>query len=66
MTEVMTWAQIGYHSKPCAFLNTNGYYDHFVKFFEHMEEEGFLYKSLSKQATITESIDQLIDDILES
>ncbi|WP_425393080.1 TIGR00730 family Rossman fold protein [Ekhidna sp.] len=60
MTEVMTWAQIGYHSKPCAFLNTLGYYDHFINFFDHMEKEGFLYKSLHDQAIVEESVTTLV------
>lgn len=65
MTEVMTWAQIGYHSKPCAFLNTQGYFDHFVKFFDHMEAEGFLYKSIHQQATISDDIDKLVEGMLK-
>ncbi|MEQ9466085.1 MAG: TIGR00730 family Rossman fold protein [Ekhidna sp.] len=60
MTEVMTWAQIGYHNKPCAFLNTKGYYDHFIAFFDHMEAEGFLYKSLSDQAIVESEPVELI------
>ncbi|MEP1035628.1 TIGR00730 family Rossman fold protein [Ekhidna sp.] len=60
MTEVMTWAQIGYHSKPCAFLNTNGYYDHFISFFDHMEEQGFLYKSLHDQAIVEGDVEKLV------
>jgi uncharacterized protein (TIGR00730 family) len=64
MTEVMTWAQIGYHAKPCAFLNVNGYYDHFIAFFDHMQEQGFLYKSLQEQAIVDEKIDTLIDKLL--
>lgn len=66
MTEVMTWAQIGYHSKPCAFLNTNGYYDHFISFFDHMEEQGFLYKSLHIQAIIEEDVAKLTEKLTEA
>lgn len=64
MTEVMTWAQIGYHTKPCAFLNTKGYYDHFIAFFDHMEEEGFLYQSLHDQAIVESDVVKLINRIL--
>lgn len=66
MTEVMTWAQIGYHSKPCAFLNTNGYYDHFIAFFEHMEAEGFLYKGLKEQAIVEGDAGELVVRLLKS
>jgi uncharacterized protein (TIGR00730 family) len=60
ITEVMTWAQIGYHAKPCAFLNVNGYYDHFIAFFDHMQEQGFLYKSLQEQAIVEGEVEELI------
>ncbi|MEO9872779.1 LOG family protein [Ekhidna sp.] len=59
ITEVMTWSQIGYHSKPCAFLNTNGYYNHFISFFDHMEQQGFLYKSIHDQAIVEEVVEKL-------
>jgi len=63
ITEVMTWAQIGYHNKPCAFLNTAGYYDHFISFFDHMEAEGFLYKSLHDQAIVEKEPERLVEKI---
>lgn len=63
ITEVMTWAQIGYHNKPCAFLNTNGYYDHFIAFFDHMEAQGFLYKSIHDQAIVEDDIEKLVGKI---
>ncbi|MGM8216110.1 TIGR00730 family Rossman fold protein [Bacillaceae bacterium W0354] len=47
--EVFTWAQIGYHSKPCAFLNIDNYYDPLIDLFDHMIEKGFAdssYKNL--------------------
>ncbi|HTH48533.1 MAG TPA: TIGR00730 family Rossman fold protein [Candidatus Limnocylindria bacterium] len=28
--EVLTWAQLGIHTKPCGLLNVNGYYDGFL------------------------------------
>lgn len=40
--EVYTWQQLGYHAKPCAFLNVNGYYDRLFSFFDQMVAEGFL------------------------
>ena len=64
MTEVMTWAQIGYHSKPCAFLNTNSYYDHFISFFNHMEKEGFLYKTIHEQAVVSDDVKKLVESML--
>lgn len=40
--EVLTWAQLGEHRKPCGLLNASGYYDPLLALFEHMVEKGFL------------------------
>ncbi|PYI55979.1 TIGR00730 family Rossman fold protein [Paenibacillus flagellatus] len=47
--EVFTWAQLGYHRKPCALLNVNRYYDPLLSLFDHMIGQGFMkepYKRL--------------------
>ena len=40
--EVLTWAQLGEHRKPCALLNPGGYYDPLLAVFDHMVAKGFL------------------------
>lgn len=40
--EVLTWAQLGLHRKPCGILNVEGYYDPLLKMFDHSVAEGFL------------------------
>ncbi len=40
--EILTWAQLGIHAKPCVLVNTGGYYDHLLKFLEVAIAEGFL------------------------
>ena len=40
--EILTWAQLGIHTKPCLMVNTDGYYDHLLSFLEVAIEEGFL------------------------
>jgi uncharacterized protein (TIGR00730 family) len=40
--EQWTWAQLGIHRKPCAFLNVNGYYDSLQDMIETMVREEFL------------------------
>ena len=43
MFEMLTWAQLELHQKPCGFLNVDGYYDALETFLDHMETEGFLH-----------------------
>ena len=40
--EVITWAQLGLHAKPCALLNVNGYYDALLRFIDHAVESRLL------------------------
>ncbi len=41
--EILTWAQIGLHSKPIGLLNIGGYYGPLMTFMKKLETEGFLY-----------------------
>jgi uncharacterized protein (TIGR00730 family) len=40
--EVLTWGQLGIHSKPSGILNVAGYFDGFTRFLDHAVGEGFL------------------------
>ena len=40
--EVWTWSQLGFHQKPCALLNVDGYFDHLLSFLDHATREQFL------------------------
>jgi uncharacterized protein (TIGR00730 family) len=40
--EVLSWAQLGIHNKPCGLLNVRGYYRHVVEFLDYAVDEGFL------------------------
>lgn len=59
--EAWTWAQLGYHSKPCALLNVNGYYDELIAFFKTMAGSGFLKAEYADMVIVEESAEALID-----
>jgi len=40
--EVLTWAQLGIHDKPCGLLDVCGYFDRLVEFVDHAVEEHFI------------------------
>ena len=42
LCEILTWAQLGLHGKPCGLLNVAGYYDALLAMFDHATREGFL------------------------
>ncbi len=51
--EIITWGQLRFHDKPCGLLNTDGYFDHLLKYLNHAHEEGFLRR---------ENLDMLLVD----
>lgn len=46
--EVLTYSMLGYHDKPCALLNTSGYYDHLLAFVGQALAEGFVPPRFSR------------------
>ncbi len=52
--EILTWAQLGIHSKPCGLLNVAGYYDQLIAFLEHCSKERFL-KDVHRAMLLVES-----------
>jgi uncharacterized protein (TIGR00730 family) len=40
--EILTWAQLGIHAKPCVLVNTSGYFNHLLRFLEVAIDQGFL------------------------
>jgi uncharacterized protein (TIGR00730 family) len=40
--EILTWAQLNIHAKPCVLVNTGGYYDHLLSFLQVAIDQGFL------------------------
>lgn len=40
--EIWTWAQLGFHTKPCGLLNVAGYYDGLITFLDHATAQQFV------------------------
>lgn len=51
--EVWTWAQLGFHHKPCGLLNVEGYYNGLVAFLDHSASEQFV-KAVHRDMLIVE------------
>lgn len=61
--EVWTWAQLGFHNKPCAFYNVNGFYDKLIDMIKTMSHEGFLKKEHIDMMIQTDNKEELIESI---
>jgi uncharacterized protein (TIGR00730 family) len=40
--EIVTWAQLHIHAKPCVLVNVNNFYDPLLRFLDHTVREGFI------------------------
>lgn len=40
--EIVTWAQLRIHAKPCVLVNISGFWDGLLRFIDHTVREGFI------------------------
>jgi hypothetical protein len=60
IVEMLTWAQLQFHAKPCGLLNTDGYFDRLLSWFEHAEAEGFLRPQHRKMLLVASEAPELM------
>jgi uncharacterized protein (TIGR00730 family) len=61
--EILTWSQLGLHTKPFGLLNVSGFYDHFLRFLDHIVETHLLrpqHRALILDATSVDALLPLI------
>jgi len=63
--EVITWAQLGLHRKPCGILNVEGYYDALLALFDKAVAEGFL-NPVNRSLVLQSSEPDRLLDLLHS
>ena len=59
--EAISWAQLGYHSKPVGLLNAAGFYNDLIAFNQHMIDVGFIRPAHAGIMVVDAGIDALID-----
>lgn len=59
--EVWTWAQLGFHGKPCGLLNVAGYYDRLVAFLDHAADERFVRREQRDMLVVATDPASLLD-----
>ncbi len=59
--EVLTWAQLGFHHKPCGLLNVEGYYDQLLTLFNHAVGEQFVRPAHRALVLEAETPERLLD-----
>ena len=59
--EVWTWAQLGFHKKPCGLLNVEGYFDSLISFLDHTVAEQFVKEPHRSMLIVEHNPDSLLD-----
>ena len=59
--EMLTWAQLGLHEKPCGLLNVSGYYDDLYRFLEQAVQQRFVKEEFRPMIMMDNSPDGLLD-----
>ncbi len=59
--EVLTWGQLGIHSKPAGILNVERYFDGLTGFLDHAVREGFLTEAHRKNIIVESDPGVLLD-----
>jgi len=63
--EQWTWAQLGIHLKPNAFLNVNGFYDDLLKFLKMTTDKGFTHARFTDSLIISDSVKAILKQMAQ-
>ena len=63
--EQWTWAQLGIHLKPCAFLNVAGFYDPLLAMIQTTVRQGFTHSRFADTLLVSDQIDVLLQQFEE-
>ena len=59
--EILAWAQLGYHEKPCGILNVCGYFDSIIEFLEHSVNQHFLKQAHREMIMFDENANSMLE-----
>ena len=58
--EAWTWGQLGVHTKPCAIVNVNGFFDPLVAFLDSVVDAGFITPQHRQMLLVVDSPEHLL------
>jgi uncharacterized protein (TIGR00730 family) len=58
--EVLTWAQLGLHGKPCALLDVGGFFQPLIRFLDHTAREGFMSRAHRDMVIVEEDPEAML------
>jgi uncharacterized protein (TIGR00730 family) len=64
--EILTWKQLGEHTKPIIMFNHDGYYDGLLSWFERAVEDGYYTQDQMNLFQVEKTIDKIMIFLRES
>jgi len=64
IVEIMTWAQLGRHTKPMVLANINGFWDPLNALIGHMREAGFIHTGHLVRPLVIDRAEEIVPGIL--
>ena len=61
--EAWSWNALGYHAKPFALLNVNGFWDGMIAFLDNVAASGFMSPARRAQLLVADGISEAIDKL---
>jgi len=63
VAEILTWAQLGLHAKPCGLINVDGYFDPLLSFLDSAVSKGFTKQEHRDMLLVSDEPEDLLNQI---
>ena len=60
LLEIITWKQLGLHSKPIVILNVSGFYDNLLDMLDKADRENFIHSKLSRAFRVASNAEEAL------
>ena len=61
VSELLTWAQLGLHKKPCGLVNVGGYFDLLLAFLDNAVSKGFMKREHREMLMVSECPEEMLE-----
>jgi uncharacterized protein (TIGR00730 family) len=65
LSEVLTWAQLGLHAKPCGLLNLEGYFDLLMAWLDHATAQRFIRAEHRAMVLVDNDLARLLQRLVD-
>lgn len=63
LIEIMTWGQLGRHTKPVVIANIGGFWDPLSSLLDHMRSEGYIHTAHQVRPTVIDNAEDIIPSL---